>query len=202
MSFSKIFTPDTIGPGSTTTLSFSIVNPDPVNLTNLAFTDTLPAGVFIATPANATATCDSVLIAPDGGTTISFSADRMEQYSACAIAVDVTTTGDTPEATPMAVELGKGPAVKVQDSGMIAHPMVRDLLIEHASKAKIPYQLEVLARGTTDAAAIQLARAGVPAGCVSIACRYYHTPSEMVDMGDVENSVKLLLAVLGKPIEI
>ena len=113
-----------------------------------------------------------------------------------AIAVDVTGTGDTPECRPMAVELGKGPAVKVQDRGMIAHPMVRDLLVERAKKANIPYQLEVLEFGTTDAAAMQLVRAGVPSGCVSIPCRYVHTPSEMVDERDVENGVRLLLEVL------
>ena len=60
----------------------------------------------------------------------------------------------------------------------------------------------MLDRGTTDAAAIQLARSGVPAGCVSIACRYYHTPSEMVDMDDVENAIELLLAVLAAPIQL
>jgi endoglucanase len=115
-----------------------------------------------------------------------------------AIAVDVTGTGDTPESKPMAVELGKGPAVKVQDRGMIAHPMVRDLLVQRAQEANIPYQLEVLEYGTTDAAAMQLVRAGVPAGCLSIPCRYIHTPSEMVDEGDVENGVRLLLEVLQK----
>ena len=83
---------------------------------------------------------------------------------------------------------------------MLSHPGVKDLLIETAEANDIPYQLEVLAWGSTDAAAIQLARSGVPAGCVSIACRYFHTPSEMVDMDDVENSVKLLLAVLESPI--
>ena len=113
-----------------------------------------------------------------------------------AIAVDVTGTGDTPEAWPMAVALGKGPAVKVQDSGMIAHPAVRDLLVERAEAADIPYQLEVLVGGTTDAAAMQLVRAGVPAGCLSIPCRYIHSPSEMVDEQDVENAVRLLLEVL------
>ena len=114
-----------------------------------------------------------------------------------AIAVDVTATGDTPECYPMAVELGKGPAVKVQDRGMIAHPAVRDLLIQRAKEADIPYQLEVLEWGTTDAAAIQLVRSGVPSGCISIPCRYIHSPSEMVDEEDVENSVRLLLEVLG-----
>jgi len=115
-----------------------------------------------------------------------------------AIAVDITATGDTPESKHMAVELGKGPAVKVQDRGMIAHVAVRELLVQRAKGAKIPYQLEVLELGTTDAAAMQLVRAGVPAGCVSIPCRYFHSPSEMVDEGDVENSVRLLLEVLRK----
>jgi putative aminopeptidase FrvX len=113
-----------------------------------------------------------------------------------AIAVDITATGDTPESRPRAVRLGGGPAVKVQDRGMIAHPAVRDLLVRCAEKAKIPYQLEVLDFGTTDAAAIQLVRTGVPAGCLSIPCRHFHTPSEMVDEKDVENGVRLLLEVL------
>ena len=113
-----------------------------------------------------------------------------------AIAVDVTTTGDTPESRPMAVELGQGPAIKVKDSGMIAHPAVRDLMVQQAKKAGIPYQLEILERGTTDAAAMQLVRAGVPAGCLSIPCRYVHSPSEVVDERDVENSVRLLLEIV------
>ena len=118
------------------------------------------------------------------------------------IAVDITAAGDTPESARMAMKLGAGPCIKVMDSGMVAHPGVKHLLIERAKEAGIPYQLEVLSAGTTDAAAIQLARAGVPAGCVSIACRYYHTPSEMVDMEDVANAVRLLLAVVGKPVDL
>jgi endoglucanase len=102
----------------------------------------------------------------------------------------------------MAMKLGAGPCIKVKDSGMLAHPGIKNLLIESAEAAGIPYQLEVLSGGTTDAAAIQLARSGVPAGCVSIACRYFHTQSEMVDMDDVENAVQLLLAVLEQPIDL
>ena len=113
-----------------------------------------------------------------------------------AIAVDVTGTGDVPESRPMAVALGKGPAVKVRDARMIAHPAVRELMVQRAREASIPYQLEVFDAGTTDAAAMQLVRAGVPSGCLSIPCRYVHSPSEMVDERDVENSVRLLLEVL------
>jgi len=60
----------------------------------------------------------------------------------------------------------------------------------------------VLEGGSTDARAIQLTRAGVPAGCLSIPTRYVHTPSEMVDTGDVQNSIKLLAALLSAPVEL
>jgi len=119
-----------------------------------------------------------------------------------ALAVDVTGTGDTPEARTMAVSLGDGPAIKVKDGGMLAHPGVKNWLVETAEAAEIPYQLEVLERGTTDAMAIQTSRAGVPTGCVSIPTRYLHTPSEMVDYDDVTNAVKLLMAALAGPIEL
>lgn len=118
------------------------------------------------------------------------------------IAVDVTGSGDTPEARPLAMKLGAGPCIKVMDGGMLAHPGVKNLLIEAAEAQGLPYQLEVLPHGTTDAAAIQLARGGVPTGCISIACRYVHSPSEMVDVDDVTNAVKLILAALARPMDV
>lgn len=117
------------------------------------------------------------------------------------IAVDVTATGDTPEAQRMAVSLGKGAAIKVKDSSIISHPRVKQLLVDRAKENNIAYQMEVLERGGTDAGAIHLTRAGVPTGAVSIPCRYLHTPSEMVDAGDVESCVRLLVATLKEPVQ-
>jgi len=119
-----------------------------------------------------------------------------------AIAVDVTGTGDTPEARPMAVALGKGPAIKIMDGGMLAHVGVKELLIRVAESHQIPYQREVLLGGTTDARAIQTSRSGVPAGTVSIPTRYVHTASEMVDLDDVVHAVRLLVALLEGPIDL
>jgi endoglucanase len=119
-----------------------------------------------------------------------------------AIAVDVTSTGDTPKALPMAVELGQGPAIKVRDGGMLSDPRVVDWMVRTAEKARLPYQLEILEGGSTDARAIQLTRAGVPAGCLSIPCRYVHSPSEMVDYGDVQNAVRLMTALLSQPVKL
>lgn len=116
------------------------------------------------------------------------------------IALDVTTTGDIPEAIPMAVSLGAGTAIKVKDAGMIAHHGLVKLMKERAEKAKIPYQLEVLTGGSTDARSIQIANGGAAAGCISIPCRYVHSQSETVHADDVENSIKLLVEILSKPI--
>jgi len=58
----------------------------------------------------------------------------------------------------------------------------------------------VLPGGTTDAYAIQVTRAGVITGCLSIPTRYIHSPSEMVDIRDVEQCVTLLTELVSKPV--
>ncbi|HNV34819.1 MAG TPA: M42 family metallopeptidase [Bacillota bacterium] len=107
------------------------------------------------------------------------------------LSLDVTGAGDTPNGPPMNMELGKGAAIKAKDSGAVAHPGIKDLLISLAEKNEIPYQMEVLDGGSTDAAAIQLTRMGVPSGTISVPTRNLHTPSEMIDMSDYEAAIKL-----------
>ena len=116
-----------------------------------------------------------------------------------SIAVDVTDSGDIPKRKHFDVKMGSGPAIKVKDNGMLAHPGLRRWMSDTAEAHDIPYQLEILAFGTTDAKAMQLAHEGSAAGAISIPCRYVHTPSEMVSLSDVENAVNLLLAMLVEP---
>lgn len=116
------------------------------------------------------------------------------------IAVDVTATGDTPKAKPMAVSLGEGPAVKIKDNSLLTHPTVKNIMINTAKNNNIPYQLEVLEFGGTDSGAIHITRSGVPSGVLSIPCRYVHSPSEMVSKDDVENAILLLTKILEKDI--
>jgi len=64
-------------------------------------------------------------------------------------------------------------------------------MVKTADEEKIPYQIEGAPRGTgTDANAIQLTRAGVATGLISIPNRYMHSPCEILD--DVENVAKLI----------
>lgn len=118
------------------------------------------------------------------------------------LAVDVTLVGDTPEAPTMDVSLGKGPTVKVKDASVICHPRLKEVLTQVAEKNEIPYQFEVLIAGGTDAGAIHLTKEGIPAGVISVPCRYVHTPGEMVDLGDMANAVKLLKAFLSTALDI
>ncbi|AUB56523.1 MULTISPECIES: M42 family metallopeptidase [Methanobacterium] len=120
-----------------------------------------------------------------------------------ALALDVTISGDHPgmkeEDAP--AKAGEGPCIILTDAsgrGIITHPQVKELLIQVADEEEIPYQLEVSEGGTTDATAIHLTREGIPTGVISPPSRYIHTPVSVVNINDVENAVKLILAVLNR----
>ena len=70
--------------------------------------------------------------------------------------IDVTAWGDTPNQKGLDISLGKGPAIKIKDGGMLAHAGVKDWLLRTAESGAIACQREVLVRGTTDASAIQV----------------------------------------------
>ena len=117
-----------------------------------------------------------------------------------ALALDVTVAGDVPGVREFdtTVKMGKGPAITISDSGLIAHPKVLRWLREVAEETKIPYQLETGLLGTTDAARISLTRQGIPSGTICIGTRYIHSPVSMLNLRDAENSVKLTTAAIRK----
>jgi endoglucanase len=79
--------------------------------------------------------------------------------------------------------------------GATLSPHIFEMLAETAEKNDIPCPIEASGRAThTDADAIEIARAGIPAGLVSIPLRYMHSPVEVVDLGDVEATIELLAA--------
>ena len=111
-----------------------------------------------------------------------------------ALVVDVGHATDHPDCDNRKygeTKLGGGP---ILCRGPNINPKVYEGLIKAAKKLKIPYQVESDPRPTgTDARAIQVARGGVATAVVSIPLRYMHTPSEIVDLEDVERCVKLFV---------
>lgn len=115
-----------------------------------------------------------------------------------AIALDTTIAADTPGIPDDAAvtRLRQGTAIKVFDSSQLPNPRIIDHLREIAENHDIPYQLEILPRGGTDAGAFQKSQDGIATGTISIPSRYVHTVNEMVAISDLQASVDLLAQFL------
>ncbi len=120
-----------------------------------------------------------------------------------AIAVDVTDSGDHPKSNKrVSMVMGKGPSIKVMDSMSISNEKVVELMKKVAQSHSIPYQLEVLPFGGTDAYAIERTKSGIPTAALSIPSRYIHTPCEVCDLNDADNAVALLKKLAEEEIEL
>ena len=113
-----------------------------------------------------------------------------------ALVFDVTGTGDAIGASPMAVRLGDGAAIKIKDASVICHTEVVETLTKLAKENKIAHQHEILTYGGTDTSSIQVAGEGVKVGALSMPSRYIHSGVEVVDLGDAEACVELALAFI------
>lgn len=114
------------------------------------------------------------------------------------IAVDVTLANDFPGPADheRVTQLGAGPAIKIMDSSLLCHPRLVRHFRDIAQAHGIPYQLEILQRGGTDAGGIQRSRGGVPSFTLSIPTRYVHTVNETAAVADIEASISLLARFL------
>ncbi len=114
------------------------------------------------------------------------------------IALDITLANDYPGPSDheQITRLGNGTAIKISDSSLICHPKLVRHFRDVAESNGIKYQLEILARGGTDAGGIQLSRSGVPSFTLSIPTRYVHTVNEMAHVDDIEATISLLTEYL------
>ncbi len=115
-----------------------------------------------------------------------------------AVALDSTLACDVPgvQAHEQITALGKGVAIKVKDSASISHPGLVRFLVDLAEKRDIPYQMEILPRGGTDAGAMQLAREGAAVVTLSVPTRYVHSVVEAAHRKDIQAAIDLLVAFL------
>jgi putative aminopeptidase FrvX len=114
-----------------------------------------------------------------------------------ALVSETTIPGDHPETRKefAHLETGKGPGITVADAdgrGIIVLPRVLSWLRSTADAAGIPYQLDIISGGTTDATAIHLTKSGIPAGVVSVATRYLHSPIETLSLDDLDKGAELI----------
>jgi endoglucanase len=125
-----------------------------------------------------------------GATTSTFSVDPH-----VGIAIDVTHATDCPTIDKKQegdIALDKGPVIY---RGPNMNPKVTERLMDLAAKNEIPCQPAASGRAVSnDANTIQISRAGVATGLVSIPNRYMHSPVEMVSLADLDRAADLLAA--------
>lgn len=87
----KSFVPNKFIPGGTTSVSFSILNPNSfATLSGVAFTDTFPSGLAVATPNGLSSTCGGTASATAGSGIISLSGSSILSSATCTVTATVT----------------------------------------------------------------------------------------------------------------
>ncbi len=113
-----------------------------------------------------------------------------------ALAVDVGFATDTPDLEDEKKRwgdqtLGGGPIISI---GSIINKKVSNTLIDISERFRIPVQIMAEPRYSgTDADNVFVSRGGVPTGVISVPSRYMHTPTEVIQLDDLENAVKLIV---------
>jgi len=117
-----------------------------------------------------------------------------------AFALEGTVCDDLPKERDISptTTLGAGPAITIMDRSVIADRRLVNLLVDTAHKHGIPYQFKQPGVGGTDAGAIHLARAGIPAAVVAVPARNIHSPVCTLSLNDLDNSVHLMREALAR----
>jgi endoglucanase len=95
-------------------------------------------------------------------------------------------------------ELGAGVGIKRKDASVVSSPDVVDWLTAVAEDEAIEHQREVAWNIGTDTGSLQFDGGAVAAGALSIPVRYHHSPVETAHQDDLDATVELLAAALGR----
>jgi len=111
------------------------------------------------------------------------------------LALECSPAGDIPGVDDGFGKLGGGVLIRLYDRTMIAHPALRDVLLDIAEAENIPYQF-FISQGGTDGGRVHLSGTGVPSAVIGVCARYIHSHAAIVDTDDLVAAKRLLLAVI------
>lgn len=114
------------------------------------------------------------------------------------ISLEAGVAADYPGITPDEAQelLGKGPGLFLYDASMIPNDNLKHLVIDLASRRKIPLQFNVQPGYGEDGAEMQKAFAGTPSVNMTVPTRYLHTHYGVIHRGDLDGLVDLLTALV------
>ncbi len=117
-----------------------------------------------------------------------------------AIVLEATTAADIDgvSGAKKVCSLGAGPVVSFMDRSTVYDKELYRLAFETAKELDIPVQTKTMIAGGNDSGAIHISGKGVRTTAVSVPCRYLHSPSCVIEYADLENSYKLVKAMIKK----
>lgn len=115
-----------------------------------------------------------------------------------AFALEVGIANDVPGADKDAVleKIGKGPVILIYDRSLVPNIKLRNLVTDTAKSLGIPYQLDVMEGGSTDAGRIHLHDQGVPSLVIAVPARYIHSHAGLIHRDDYDHTVALVTEVV------
>ncbi|HYM09638.1 MAG TPA: Ig-like domain repeat protein [Bryobacterales bacterium] len=139
----KAFAPTTIQPGGTSTITFTLTNPNAtVDLTGVAFTDGLPAGLQVAATPSVATTCPAgATFAPSAGdTTLNYSTGTITKGTSCTVSVSVTgTTGGMKSNTTGAISSTNGGTGVASNTATVNVTVPTTLTLSAPNPASVPF---------------------------------------------------------------
>jgi len=117
------------------------------------------------------------------------------------IALDTSIAGDHPEMSEEegVVVLGKGAALAIVEAGgrgNMADKKLVKKIVDVANKNKIPFQMEAIEGGSTDAAHVHNMRGGVPSLAICVPTRYIHSNVAVCALEDIDSTIELVVKAI------
>lgn len=114
-----------------------------------------------------------------------------------AIVVETTTAADIAGVQPhkRVCALGGGAVVSFMDKSTLYDRKLYDFAFSLAERKNIRCQTKTVIAGGNDAGAIHRSRGGIQTITVSVPCRYLHSPSCVIEEGDLYDTADLVRAL-------
>lgn len=120
------------------------------------------------------------------------------------IALENTIAADVPgvPADKNPTSCQQGVALSAADAGAVYDKRILTHIQNLAAQLNIPWQYKLPTFGGTNAGAFHMLNKGIPSACMSVPCRYIHSPLAQLYISDVVATVKLLHATISSPMDL
>lgn len=121
-----------------------------------------------------------------------------------SVVVEGTTAADISDnkSSSSVCRVGGGPVISFMDGSTIYDRDFIKLACAAAGERGIPYQMKQAVAGGNDSGRIQRTASGAAALSVSVAVRYLHTVTGVASLDDIDNTERLIYAVLNKMLNV